>query len=304
MPAPVTPQLACATGLFQSGVTGLLTCPAGSLISAVTAVAGGVTPAGTCGSYTVAPCTAGPGIGSVFIFSSNVTATCVGMNSCVFAAGTGAYADFCFGYPKFWYAQATCVPAYQAPASPAFSLACASGPFQSGVTGTLSCSSNETSIVSVTAIAGGSLGLFGTCGAYTTYPCASGVGTGRIFDFSNYTTGACKGLQSCTFPAGVSSTFPDYCYGARAQPKRRSAHLHLNLTSPLSPPPPPTRLCKILDRGCCLRPQPFIYFGSKLATRSKCRLHLWHVWKRGRNKRHHCLRHARLCHWCHVSGGG
>ena len=94
---PATPptQLACATGLFQAGVTGALSCPPGMVVSSVTAVAGGEAPTGGCGSHAVAPCTAGPGAGSRFVFSGNATATCAGRTTCTFAAGVGAYADFC-----------------------------------------------------------------------------------------------------------------------------------------------------------------------------------------------------------------
>lgn len=212
-PSSPTSTTVCATGAFQSGISSTITCPAGTVIGNITALSGGANGVqGSCGNYSVTGCTAGVGVGTIFVFSAPATAQCAGLNSCTFPTGFGGsspYADYCSGYAKFFYVQATCVPTYAVPVSAAFSLACTSGAYLATTTGSLGCPLGSV-ITSVVAIAGYGVVPQGSCGTFLTKPCTIGVGTNGTLDFSNSTTALCAGLQNCTFPASVSA-YSDFC---------------------------------------------------------------------------------------------
>ena len=235
--APPTPPpvLACATGQFQSGTTATIACPSGTLISSITAVAGGgatVLGAG-CGNYSVSPCAGGVGAGNIFVFSTQASATCAGKATCTFAAGFGgAYTDYCSGGAKQFFAQATCLPAAQVPRSAAFSLTCASGAFLGATTGTLTCPTGS-AIASVVAGAGMGVPLPGACGSFVTPGC-SYFGNATL-SFGANVTAQCSGLQNCTFPANTNA-YPDFCY-VRYPPRTLPSH---TVASPPPPPPHPS----------------------------------------------------------------
>ena len=186
-------------------------------------------------TFNMGGCGSGPGLGATLDLSAHTTLLCKGRARCVFPAGSGNYSghptfaggvgypDYCVGFLKFWWARATCVavpaspalppPAALLPPPPAFT-ACSTGLFQSGVMGTLSCPANMV-LGNITAVAGGSPGVTGACGAYSVPPCSAGPGAGNRLVFSSQVTAACSGLNTCTFPAGTGGTgmYADFCFG-------------------------------------------------------------------------------------------
>lgn len=198
----------------------VLSCPAGTVVTGLTALSGSaVNAVGACSDWTVTtPCLLN---GLVYNLSVPFLAWCTGLNVCTIPWGTMLpLTDFCFGYPKFVVIIATCavpaaVPLQVASAATQSSpslfrvTACATGPFQATTTGTVGCPAGYV-ISSVVAVAGGGISgscptAFGWTASYTPVACNAGPGIGRTFVFSANVTAACAGRTTCTFAANTGT---------------------------------------------------------------------------------------------------
>lgn len=90
----------CGTAASE-GVVATLTCPTGSVITAINFASYG-TPTGSCGAFSVSSCNAPTSV-------SVVQSACLNQASCSVASSYLSFSgDPCYGVPKHLFIQATC----------------------------------------------------------------------------------------------------------------------------------------------------------------------------------------------------